>query len=76
VAVRARGPRRAPILGATTVLILNRNEKDLPGNPKEVADSLEMIRVKHMDEVLPRALVLDEPDKLYEKLTEHTAGPM
>ena len=62
--------------GATTVLIPKRNEKDLPDIPKEVADGLEMICVEHMDEVLPHALVLDEPDKLFEKLAERTAGPM
>ncbi len=62
--------------GATTVLIPKRNEKDLPDIPKEVADGLEIICVEHMDEVLPRALVLDEPDKLFEKLAERAPGPM
>jgi ATP-dependent Lon protease len=52
--------------GATTVLIPKRNEKDLPDIPKEVSDGLEIICVEHMDEVLPRALALDEPDKLFE----------
>ncbi len=52
--------------GATTVLIPKRNEKDLPDIPKEVSDGLDIICVEHMDEVLPRALVLDEPDKLFE----------
>jgi ATP-dependent Lon protease len=62
--------------GATTVLIPKRNEKDLPDIPKEVSDGLEIICVEHMDEVLPRALVIDEPDKLFEKLAERAAGPM
>jgi ATP-dependent Lon protease len=62
--------------GATTVLIPKRNEKDLPEIPKEVLDGLEIVCVEHMDEVLPRALVLDEPEKLYEKLAERAAGPM
>ena len=63
--------------GATTVLVPKRNEKDLPDIPKEVADGLEIICVDHMDEVLPRALVLEEPDKLFEKLAERrAAGPM
>ncbi len=63
--------------GATTVLVPKRNEKDLPEIPKEVSDKLEIICVEHMDQVLPRALVLDEPDKLFEKLAERrAAGPM
>jgi ATP-dependent Lon protease len=53
--------------GATTVLIPKRNEKDLPDIPKEVSDGLEIVCVEHMDEVLPRALVLDEPDKLFQR---------
>ena len=62
--------------GATTVLIPKRNAKDLPDIPKEVSDGLEIICVEHMDEVLPHALVIDEPGKLFEKLAERAPGPM
>jgi ATP-dependent Lon protease len=43
--------------GITTVLIPAENEKDLAEIPAAVKESLEIIPVQHVDEVLARALV-------------------
>ncbi|MFH1469519.1 MAG: endopeptidase La [Pseudomonadota bacterium] len=51
--------------GARTVLIPRKNEKDLADLPREVLEGLEIICVDHMDEVLPRALLLDDPEQLF-----------
>ncbi len=52
--------------GIQKVLIPRRNEKDLPDIPKEVAAGLEIVCVGHMDQVLPQALVLDDPEQLFQ----------
>jgi ATP-dependent Lon protease len=43
--------------GITTVLIPAENEKDLVEIPAKIRDGLEIVPVKHVDEVLTRALV-------------------
>jgi ATP-dependent Lon protease len=48
--------------GITTVLIPAENEKDIKEVPTVVQRSIEIIVVNHMDEVLRRALVLDDTD--------------
>jgi ATP-dependent Lon protease len=43
--------------GIRTVLIPAENEKDLAEIPASIKDGLEIVPVKHLDEVLARALV-------------------
>ena len=43
------------------ILIPKENEKDIPEIPKRIRDSLEIVLVEHMDQVLTHALVLDDP---------------
>jgi len=49
--------------GIQTVLIPDENTKDLKEVPKKILKDLEIIPVKHMDEVLANALVCDDPDQ-------------
>ncbi|NNL64739.1 MAG: AAA family ATPase, partial [Myxococcales bacterium] len=70
--------------GIDTVLIPKDNEKDLRDIPANVKRGLEIVLVDHMDEVLLRALELDDPGRL-EHVGDHsideiyevppTAGP-
>jgi len=53
--------------GIRTVLIPSENEKDILEIPANVLKSVELILVDHMDAVLRRALVLDDPDRLFRK---------
>jgi ATP-dependent Lon protease len=48
-----------------TVIIPEENEKDLKEVPEAILKDLEIIRVEHMDQVLERALVCDDPEKLF-----------
>jgi len=48
--------------GIKTVLIPKENEKDIKEIPPKILNSVELVPVEHMDEVLRRALVLDDPD--------------
>jgi ATP-dependent Lon protease len=61
--------------GITTVLIPAENEKDLVEIPATVKESLEIIPVSHVDEVLARALA--EPMRPIEwtEADEHAAEP-
>jgi len=56
--------------GVTTVLVPVENEKDLKDIPKRVLASLTIELMSHMDQVLRRALELDEPDKFLSKPSE------
>jgi ATP-dependent Lon protease len=47
--------------GIETVLIPKENERDLREIPVKVKRGLKIVLVEHMDEVLQRALVLDDP---------------
>ena len=63
--------------GIKIVLIPRDNEKDLKEIPPKILKSVELIRVEHMDEVLRRALVLDDPEQfLAPKLEEVPAAQM
>ncbi len=53
-----------------TVLIPHANLKDLRDVPLRVRKGLEVVGVKHMDEVLVRALRLDDPDGFAERLAQ------
>jgi ATP-dependent Lon protease len=56
--------------GIKTVLIPAENEKDLREIPDKIKRKIDIIRVRHMDEVLRHGLVLDDPNFLAES-TEH-----
>jgi ATP-dependent Lon protease len=48
-----------------TVIIPADNQKDLKEIPSKVLKDLEIIPVEHMDEVLMKALVIDDPKSLF-----------
>ena len=48
-----------------TVLIPRDNEKDIKEIPARILKAVELVPVDHMDEVLKKALVLDDPDSLF-----------
>jgi ATP-dependent Lon protease len=48
-----------------TVLIPRDNEKDIKEIPGRILKAVELVPVDHMDEVLKKALVLDDPDDLF-----------
>ncbi len=61
--------------GIKTVLIPRENEKDIKEIPPRILNSVELVLVENMDEVLRKALVLDDPDHFLlprmEKLEPH-----
>ena len=50
-----------------TVLIPRDNEKDIKEIPARILKSVELVSVDHMDEVLKKALVLDDPESLFKE---------
>ncbi len=48
-----------------TVLIPRDNEKDIKEIPPRILKAVDLVTVEHMDEVLKKALVLDDPDSLF-----------
>jgi ATP-dependent Lon protease len=48
-----------------TVLIPRDNAKDLKDIPAKILDEIDIELVEHMDEVLPKALVLEDPDAFF-----------
>jgi ATP-dependent Lon protease len=58
-----------------TVLIPKDNEKDLKDIPARILKAVEIVPVEHMDEVLLRALVLDEPESLFKDKKEAADTP-
>jgi ATP-dependent Lon protease len=53
--------------GIKRVLIPAENEKDIEEIPATVLKGVELSLVAHMDEVLKKALVLDDPESLFKK---------
>jgi ATP-dependent Lon protease len=51
--------------GIKKVLIPSENEKDIEDIPATVLKTVEMELVAHMDHVLKKALVIDNPDELF-----------
>jgi ATP-dependent Lon protease len=49
--------------GIKTALIPKDNEKDIKEIPPKISKSIEIVLVEHMDEVLRKALVLEDPDR-------------
>jgi ATP-dependent Lon protease len=48
--------------GIKTILMPKENDKDVQDIPAAVAKSISLVQVEHMDEVLKRALVLEDPE--------------
>ncbi len=62
--------------GIKTILIPKENEKDIKEIPSRILKSVELVLVEHMDEVLRKALVLDDPENfLVPKDQEAEPGP-
>jgi ATP-dependent Lon protease len=61
--------------GIKTVLIPKENEKDIKEIPSKILKSVELILVEHMDEVLRKALVLDDPEHFLMPRPEKMEGP-
>jgi ATP-dependent Lon protease len=51
--------------GIKKVLIPAENEKDIEEIPATVLKTVELELVSHMDQVLKKALILDDPDNLF-----------
>ncbi len=58
-----------------TVLIPKDNEKDLKDIPARILKAVEIVPVEHMDEVLLRALVLEEPESLFKAKKDASETP-
>jgi ATP-dependent Lon protease len=52
------------------VLIPKENAKDIKEIPAKILKEVDLVLVEHMDEVLKYSLVLDDPEKLFNKLAE------
>lgn len=61
--------------GIKTLLFPFENVKDLSEIPQEILDGLEMIPVKHADEVLMHALELKEPEEFRKRLAQPITPP-
>ena len=61
---KALAAHRAEML---EIIIPKENEKDLEEIPKEVARTLKVHVVEHIDEVLRHALALDDPDEFFSR---------
>ena len=48
--------------GIKIILIPKENEKDIQDIPHQVLKNISLVQVDHMDDVLKRALVLDDPE--------------
>ena len=48
--------------GIKIILMPKENEKDIQDIPPEVLKNISLVQVEHMDDVLKRALVLDDPE--------------
>src|SRR5215831_2421430 len=55
--------------GIKRVLIPSENEKDIEEIPATVLKSVELSLVGHMDDVLKKALVVDDPDSLFKNIS-------
>jgi ATP-dependent Lon protease len=61
--------------GIRTILIPKENEKDIREIPKKVKREMEIIPVEHMDEVLMKALVLENPDTFFRAPAAEVPAP-
>lgn len=58
-------------MGISTVLCFKENEKDQHEIPKRVLESIDLVFVEHMDEVLAHAMDSDEFQNLLEAVRNH-----
>jgi ATP-dependent Lon protease len=56
--------------GIKTVLIPEENKKDIEEIPESVLKTVELVQAAHMDEVLKKALFLDDPENFLKKKEE------
>jgi ATP-dependent Lon protease len=61
--------------GMKTVLIPKENEKDIKEIPSKILKSVELVLVEHMDEVLRKALVLENPDQFLAPMVQKIETP-
>ena len=61
--------------GIKTVLIPKDNEKDIKEIPSKILKSVELVSVENMDDVLRRALVLENPENFLRSTEEKIEGP-
>ncbi len=57
-----------------TILIPEENEKDIEDIPATILKTVDLVLVSHMDEVLKKALILEDPESLF-KGREESAEP-
>jgi ATP-dependent Lon protease len=60
--------------GIKTVLIPKDNEKDMKEIPPKILKSVELVPVEHMDEVLRKTLVLENPENFLVSTNEKIEG--
>jgi ATP-dependent Lon protease len=60
--------------GIKAVLIPEENEKDIEEIPATILKTVDLVVVSHMDEVLKRALMLEDPESLFKRNDESAAG--
>ena len=56
--------------GIKTVLVPEENQKDIEEIPAIILKTVEIVPVSHMDEVLKKALLMDDPDSLFKRKRE------
>jgi ATP-dependent Lon protease len=61
--------------GIKTVLVPKDNERDLKEIPPKILKAVEIVLVEHMDEVLRKALVLENPDRFLGPIVEGLPTP-
>ncbi len=61
--------------GIKKVLVPQENEKDIEEIPQVILKTVELELVAHMDDVLKKALVLEDPDSFMKKKTDPTGEP-
>ncbi len=61
--------------GVEMMIIPDPNQKDLQEVPARVKRGLEIVPIEHMDEVLARALLLDDPEAFLERLQQPLIPP-
>ena len=61
--------------GIETIVIPQENKKDIRDIPKSIRKSIDLVLVRHMDEVLQHALLLDDPEAFIEKVKRPILPP-
>jgi ATP-dependent Lon protease len=60
--------------GIKTVLIPEENEKDIEDIPATILKTVDLVVVSHMDQVLKKALILEDPETLFKRNEESAAA--